>query len=381
MSAFSPASGVARGVVRRRRTACRRRTAGLCLAFLAAATPGRAAAQSDWAERLERSIGIPAVSGHESALRDSIRAWLPRGVEARVDALGSLLVRFGRGEPEVLLACPLDEAGYVVSGITEDGYLRLRRVGAAPHPLFDQFLEGQRVVVWTSRGGVPGVVAVRSIHIQERRLADEPPFDLEDAYVDVGAEDAAEVRGLGIEPLTPATRWRITSRLANGQVAGGAAQSRAACLALVEAARRLAARPPRRGVVLVWAALERPGRQGINAVSAAFPDVREVYLIDKGFGFEGDGRRARFVGAPPPGSGVLLPAAAAWSPPAGTRTARATHAPPPAASYSGGPVWSERVRYVGLPVVYPHTPVETVSTADAQALAEFLEAAARGDAP
>ena len=54
------------------------------------------------------------------------------------------------------------------------GYLTLRRVGATPvGPLFDQFLEGQRVTVCGRRGPVPGVVGVRSIHLARGRAAGE----------------------------------------------------------------------------------------------------------------------------------------------------------------------------------------------------------------
>lgn len=295
-----------------------------------------------------------------------------------MDPLGSLVVRIGPGEPEVLFACALDETGYLVSGVTEEGYLRLRRVGRAPHPLYDQFLEGQRVQVYTRRGPVAGVVAVRSIHLQERRGLVEPPFGLEQAFVDVGAESARDVQALGIDVLDPVTRWRVTSRLAHDQVAGLAAQARGSCLALLEAAKRLASAQVGRGVALVWAALERVGRQGIHAVSRAFPEVGQVYWIDGGFGFDRVNRRLRYVGGPAPGVGVLIPAGASWDPPSRIPTARAPHAAPPPAAYTSRPDWAGRVRYVGLPVLYPATPVETVSARDVRALADLLVAAARG---
>jgi hypothetical protein len=65
----------------------------------------------------------------------------------------------------------VDESGYVVGNITTDGFLRLRRVGRITSALYDQQIEGQRVTVWGRRGAVPGVVAVRSVHLTRGRPA------------------------------------------------------------------------------------------------------------------------------------------------------------------------------------------------------------------
>lgn len=146
-----------------------------------------------------RLSAMTAVSGYERAMADTVLKLLP---EAERDRAGNILLTLGSGEPRRLLACALDEPGYVIGGIRPDGYLTLRRVGPNPGPLFDQQLEGQRVRVWGRRGGVPGVVAVRSVHLTRGRSGlTETPFTFDDALVDVGAASAAEVARLGIEVL------------------------------------------------------------------------------------------------------------------------------------------------------------------------------------
>jgi len=103
-----------------------------------------------------------AVTGYEQGFAQSLRAML-KG--AAIDRSDNVILTLGSGSPKRLLACPMDEAGYVVGGIRDDGYLTLRRVGAAPGPLFDQQLEGQRVTIIGRRGELPAVVAVRSVHL------------------------------------------------------------------------------------------------------------------------------------------------------------------------------------------------------------------------
>src|SRR2546428_13827010 len=49
------------------------------------------------------------------------------------DRAGNVVLTLGRGAPKRLAVCPLDEPGYVVGNITDDGYLTLRRVGRSPN--------------------------------------------------------------------------------------------------------------------------------------------------------------------------------------------------------------------------------------------------------
>src|SRR2546426_1052868 len=106
-----------------------------------------------------RLAGMTAVTGLEQAMADTLLTLVPGSAR---DRAGNVTVSLGKGTPKRLVACALDEVGYVVGNITPDGYLTLRRVGAPPTALFDQQLEGQRVMVFGARGAVPGVGAVQS---------------------------------------------------------------------------------------------------------------------------------------------------------------------------------------------------------------------------
>ena len=116
---------------------------------------------------LEDLVEIPAASGHEGQLAEAIAERLPeRELEAEIDRMSNVTVTIGSGSPHRLLVANIDEPGYVVSGWTDDGYLRMNRIGLTPsHAYLDQYFEGQRLWTRTSRGQmVPGVTSIPSTH-------------------------------------------------------------------------------------------------------------------------------------------------------------------------------------------------------------------------
>jgi putative aminopeptidase FrvX len=178
---------------------------GLVLGSVAALGAGfaTARAQDSVSGLTIRLTSIAAVTGYEQRMVDTILRLLPR---SQLDRAGNAILRLGGGSGRRLLVCLLDEPGYVVGGVRSDGYLTLRRVPGRVGPLFDQQLEGHRVDIYGARGPVPGVVAVRSIHLTRGRTApSDSAFTVDDAYIDVGAISAAEVGRLGIRVLAPVT--------------------------------------------------------------------------------------------------------------------------------------------------------------------------------
>jgi putative aminopeptidase FrvX len=191
---------------------------------------------------------MTAITGYEQAMTDSLLALLPGSTR---DRGGNVTLTLGRGSPNRVVFCPLDEVGYVVGNITDDGYVTLRRVGAAPlpNPIFDQQLEGHQVTLFGGRGPVPGVVGVRSTHLTRGRpAATDQPFTVDDAVVDVGASSRDEVLRLGVALLTPVALTKRPHVYGRRLVAAPAAGRRVACAAL---ARAVLSKPRVQGTVLV----------------------------------------------------------------------------------------------------------------------------------
>ena len=258
-----------------------------------------ASAQSSAPGLVQRLAAFSAVTGYEQAVVDTIvREMLPGAVR---DRSGSAVLVLGSGAPRRLIACPLDEPGWVVGEVEADGYLTLRRApGRLPSPLFDQQLEGHRVTLFGRWGPVPGVVAVRSVHLTRGRDAGaDAAFGVDDARVDVGASAATGARALGVAILTPVTLSKKPLRYGTDLLAAPMAGRRAACAALMLAARE--AKPVTGTVVVAFVTEQNLAQRGLRTVRRTQGPFVEERLVDGGTGAPG---------APTEGAeGWLLPAA------------------------------------------------------------------------
>ena len=225
-----------------------------------------------------RFAAMTAVTGYEQAMADTLLTLLPGSTR---DRIGNVTLTLGRGTPKRLVSCALDEVGYVVGNITDDGYLLLRRVGAVPraNPLFDQQLEGHRVTLFGRRGPVPGVVGVRSTHLTRGRpAATDPPFSVDNAYVDIGATSRDQVLALGVQILTPLSLTKRPQRYGDRLFAAPAAGRRSACAALATAA---LSKSRVRGTVVVAFTVQSlyadtAGLNSVKNLQGPFDEVRQV---------------------------------------------------------------------------------------------------------
>jgi len=171
---------------------------------------------------------LDVVTGYETRVSGRLADQMP-GWEA--DHWGNLVRRVGSGSPRRVVACSLDQPGLSASQITDDGYLRVHRIGrGSRHPLWDQAFEAQQVRVITPSGPIAGVVARTNGHFSAQHRGETAVSTADDLWVDVGASSAAEVEALGIGLLDPIIRhlpaWTIEGGLAgpaSGQAVGCAA--------------------------------------------------------------------------------------------------------------------------------------------------------------
>jgi putative aminopeptidase FrvX len=324
-------------------------------------------------QEVEAFLQVPAVVGREEPMADLVANRLA-GLPVQRDALGNVSVTVGSGSPRRLVACPLGEPGYIVSRILDNGYLRLVPAsGFSPGGLWDQAHQGQTIMIGGSRGWVPGAVVLPSVHLMQGRSGPpEKPFVVDDAWVDVGAESAAEVQAMGIRLLDAVALVRRPSRMAGGLIAGPSSRIKGACAAQVETARRLHASPGKGTTVFAWTALDLLNGKGLEYLIRKTGPFDEALLVSVGFGWKVTDQSAVPVPLPRPGSGLL----GAGDLPPGFPFQTADHA---VQDGSGASLMSKaRIGYVGLPALYTGTPVETIALADVERLADALETALAG---
>ncbi|HEV7786494.1 MAG TPA: hypothetical protein VGQ28_14200, partial [Thermoanaerobaculia bacterium] len=331
-------------------------------------------------EETEAFLNVIAVAGREAPAAEFIEGRLA-GLPVQRDALGDVVLTVGSGEPRRLVACALGEPGFIVSGIREDGYLRVVPSGAdLTGVLWAQGFQGQTVMIGGARGWMPGAVALPSVHLQQGSASPpDHPFQVEDLYIDAGAENASEVAGLGIRLMDPVALIRRPMRLAGGLLAAPAAAQKGACSALTDTARRYQPRPGSGTVVFAWVAHDLLNRAGLIHVIREKGPFREMILLDSGFGWEGsrnDGSLAPKP-LPAPGSGPVrsgdLPSALAG-------LAAAPHYAAGGGLAGSPDLKGVQLGFLGLPARYPGTPVETIAVRDVEALSAALLSALGGAA-
>ncbi len=193
----------------------------------------------DLRQELADFVETPAVPGYEKDLAAKIRERL-KSFSPQTDSIGDVIVTIGGGNPRRLLVAPMDEPGYVVSGITDDGYLRVQRLPQSRElPLFNELYAAQPVRLETADGKwIPGVVSGLSVHLQPGRADAPEASDIDNFYVDVGASSPEQARHAGADILSPLAVARRLGEL-GGYASAAGVGDRFGDAALVEMLREL----------------------------------------------------------------------------------------------------------------------------------------------
>ncbi len=245
--------------------------------WVSRASPAHAAV----AAHLESLATLHAVSGDEEEALAYIRKQL--GAHAVADNTGSLTATFGAGSPHKLLIAGVDEPGYVVSGVHEEGYLRLERLAdPAPHYQFDRFFLGQSVSIRTSKGVfLSGSVAAPAVHFDSGQASAYRIGNPGDLYVDIGAASPADVLKAGVGVLDSVALEKRFIRLGRTKASAPWISSRAGAAILLELASRLAAQPPAGRVTLAFVTRQHHRQQGLLRVLQRL-SADEVVLLRPG---------------------------------------------------------------------------------------------------
>jgi putative aminopeptidase len=332
-----------------------------------------------------RIFESPAVSGYEQPLISEIRERL-QALSPKTDNLGDLYVTFGSGVPHRLIVTPIDEPGYVVSGITTDGFLRVQRLPqVAPNAVFDTLHFAQPVSVVT-RGGkkVNGVFAGLSIHLQPGRRNAPTMSNADELFVDIGASSAAEVRTAGVDLLDPVVGQIDTKTF--GTLFGRDILN--LFLRKLQIKDIMHPMPPLRGSLTVaFVTQQWTGGRGLDRLLNEIHPDEMIYLGRIQPSQTSDSPRTP-KGRPSLGDGILLGVDETSTPSkafaaelvkvAGNDKASGfpitvlPAAPPRIASNSRPTPLPERFVQIGIPTLFPVTPGEVSAASDVYALAEFF---------
>lgn len=178
-------------------------------------------------ERLRELCLLNGASGDEARVREFIQANI-RADEVFTDNLGNLIAfKKGRKTPKrkLMFAAHMDEVGFMVTDIGEDGFLSFDAVGG----INSAVVLGRGVVL---ESGVSGVIGTKAIHQQSSDERKKIP-DFRELYIDIGAsshEEAEKLAPLGSYVYFDADFYEF----GDGFVKGKAIDDRAGCLIMMD---------------------------------------------------------------------------------------------------------------------------------------------------
>jgi putative aminopeptidase len=338
----------------------------------------------------------PSVSGYEKDLSEKIRAKIA-AFHPVTDNLGDVIVTIGSGAPRRLIVTPIDEPGFIVGGITDDGYLRLQRLPQTGlPPIFNELYSAQPVKVGTASGAwIDGVVAGLSIHLQRGRENPPKSGDIENMFVDIGATSAEGVRKAGVDILSPIAINRGLLDLGRTEIAGASVGDKFGAAALVDLLSDIEPAKIQGTLTVAFVVQQRTGARGLQRILGTISYDEMIYvgrLLPGGVvpGMEGVHRAPRRE----PGSGVLLGLASTNDTLSGfagdLRQLADSYKIPFATDYSAelipssylpGPALPTKWAHLGIATAWPDTPVEINAAVDVDALISLLERYVAGARP
>jgi putative aminopeptidase FrvX len=324
-------------------------------------------------------------SGYETAPAAVFRDAASAFAEVVTDVMGSVWARVPgtAGGPTLAIVGHIDEIGLIVSHIDDDGFLRFRGVGGWD----PQILVGQRVVLGTREGAIPGVVGKKPIHLlkeEERKKVAR----VEELHIDIGAKDGEEARGL-VRVGDVAVIDGDPVELPNGRAVSRSMDNRLGCFVAYEAARLVSEAGGAPGDVVAVAVVQEETTFG-GATTTAYalrPDV--AIIVDVTHATDAPGVDVAELGAHPFGSGPVIERGSNLNPrvvDVMCDTAEAEDIPftlQASARSTGTDLDAMHVSRggipcggVGLPLRYMHSPVEMVQLDDIENSAKLIAAVA-----
>jgi putative aminopeptidase FrvX len=346
---------------------------------------------------LQALVVAYGASRHEEAVRQVVLNRLDPRLRGKVtlDAGGNLVLHLGDGKrdaktPRIAIVAHMDEIGYEVKKIEDDGRLQVEVLGGG----YTQYFLGHVVLVHKKDGSkIGGVLELPSGWEKagfewplSSRSMDEP------ARVYVGTQSKKETEELGIATEDFVTVPKEYRELLGTRANGRSFDDRVGCAALIAAANAIGPDLPGRDVTFVWSTREEIGLEGAAAFAehaareGRSPDF--VFAIDTFVSSDSPLESKRFADAKIGDGFVVRAVDNSNTTPREyvdrvVTMAREHSIPVQYGVTGGGNDGSVFVRYgsvdvaMGWPLRYAHSPGEVIDMKDVDALGKIVEAIAR----
>ncbi|MEJ2541459.1 MAG: M28 family peptidase [Gemmatimonadota bacterium] len=248
-------------------------------------------------ERLDALVEIHGVSAHEWAVRRALLEALPAWARERavVDGIGNVVVEMGPERDTTVFMAHLDEVGYHVTRIEDDGHVALRAAGGA----LDDAWEGETALLHFDPPGAPSTAdgdprdldprfkrqsleaearaPLRGVFSQRSPAEGRWPDTLT-AWFGV---DGPRLRELGVREGMQVTMYKEGLRLGPDRFVARGLDDRAGTTALLLALARIDPESLDHKLIFAWSVHEAGGLIGAEAMAARYAhSTRRIYSVD-----------------------------------------------------------------------------------------------------
>jgi putative aminopeptidase FrvX len=214
-------------------------------------------------ELLENLSNAFGPSGNEEDVAEILRKELEEHAdETRTDKLGNVFFYHnGKDQyPKIMLSAHMDEVGFIISFIEENGFLRFDTLGG----ITDNIMPGQRILLRGDKGYLKGIIGTNPPHIMTAEEQNKI-IPKEDLFIDIGAESLNQAQGKGVDiGMMGVFEVKFTD-LGDGYFRGKAFDDRAGCAVLAEVFKSM--KDSQYNVVAVGSVQEELGMRGARTAA------------------------------------------------------------------------------------------------------------------
>jgi endoglucanase len=202
-------------------------------------------------------------SGNEEDVAEILRKELEEYAdEMHVDKLGNIFFHHHgkKGYAKIMLSAHMDEVGFIITFIEENGFLRFDTLGG----ITNNIMLGQQILLRKHKGYLKGIIGTKPPHIMTPEEQNKI-IPKEDLFIDIGADSADQAQQKGADIGALGVFDIMFTDLGDGYFRGKSLDDRAGCTVLAEVFKLMKNSPY--NIVAVGSVQEELGMRGARTAA------------------------------------------------------------------------------------------------------------------
>lgn len=321
-------------------------------------------------ELLKKLTSAVGVSGMENNVSTLLAEILRQYGEVTVDDMNNVVCTFGNGK-HFLLDAHLDEIGFIVKSITDDGFIKVDKCGG----IDERMLLASEVSVWGKKE-VRGVISNLPPHLQ--KSGEKKPPKIDEIAIDVGMTKAEAEKIISLGDRV--TFKRNFNQLVGTQVCSNVLDDRSGVASILLAVEKLKNVDAK--ITVCFSSQEEVGTRGAKTVAYG-KEVDEAIVVDVSFGYTPMCKKSECGEI---GKGVMIGVAPILDNAMSHKMqeiAKAKNIPHQIEVMGGGHTGTNadvitinqcgiKTSLLSIPEKYMHSPIEIVDTKDVEATVDLI---------